>query len=741
MQHTQIADGLPSRPEREPLAEPPVAALRPALFAGYGALDDLRYDYPLVLIDGGSGENIFRPLSRIIDDILRETAAPDSSGEALRQQVLRLEAKIRRRVMQARPGQLTDLWRDCAAEFIEQTGEAPFGPLDVNLEKARQSLYVDGLVIDCDHETPSQVLVHTWKAMHEAKARAFRKKVDGIALRLTDILKSDHMKSDEAHGAEALASSMGSSGDGSVDFHALSAVLARARPEDRLPEDRVKRIQNVLRVLQSQLFYGPGRASKSGPKQPKPYSYTFECCSSALDANRDRLRDVLDFTKALTVAELEVENKYRAELHDAIFERFDESDLTADQIGLLPSALVCLRDGETDATEIARAFEALACGLPITVLIQTDDILGATSPEPPRNSFGAGTARIAAMAMGLNNGFVLQSSSAHLYRMRDNLVRGMQYDGPTLISIYSGATVTAPGVPAYILSAAATESRTFPAFTYDPSAGPDWAQRFDLSNNPQNTVDWPEHELEFEDAKGQRQSEKITFTFADFAICDVRYGRFCHSLGQADWTPGMEPAADWLKLSPETNNNQKPYVFGIDSENRLRRTVVDDKIIEAARRCNDAWCRLQELAGINNSYALRLLAQERLEREAAARAVENTQSALASPPPVAAQLMKVAEDAAPPDVTDVATDEQTEDTPWIETARCTTCNECTQINSELFAYDENMQAYVLNPDGGTYRQIVEAAESCQVSIIHPGQPRNPQEPNVADLIERAKSFH
>ncbi|MFQ5438982.1 MAG: hypothetical protein ACE5DK_09165, partial [Paracoccaceae bacterium] len=62
-------------------------------------------------------------------------------------------------------------------------------------------------------------------------------------------------------------------------------------------------------------------------------------------------------------------------------------------------------------------------------------------------------------------------------------------------------------------------------------------------------------------------------------------------------------------------------------------------------------------------------------------------------------------------------------------------------NSALFAYDENMQAHVVDPDGGTYRQIVEAAESCQVSIIHPGKPRNPQEPDLADLVERAKSFN
>jgi hypothetical protein len=46
----------------------------------------------------------------------------------------------------------------------------------------------------------------------------------------------------------------------------------------------------------------------------------------------------------------------------------------------------------------------------------------------------------------------------------------------------------------------------------------------------------------------------------------------------------------------------------------------------------------------------------------------------------------------------------------------------------------------VNPDAGTYRQLVEAAESCQVSIIHPGKPRNPNEPGLDELLKRAEPF-
>jgi ferredoxin len=80
------------------------------------------------------------------------------------------------------------------------------------------------------------------------------------------------------------------------------------------------------------------------------------------------------------------------------------------------------------------------------------------------------------------------------------------------------------------------------------------------------------------------------------------------------------------------------------------------------------------------------------------------------------------------------------DEAWIETLRCPSCNECQQINPRLFAYNDNKQAYIKDIAAGSYRQLVEAAEACQVAIIHPGKPRDPNEPGLAELLERAKPF-
>ena len=80
------------------------------------------------------------------------------------------------------------------------------------------------------------------------------------------------------------------------------------------------------------------------------------------------------------------------------------------------------------------------------------------------------------------------------------------------------------------------------------------------------------------------------------------------------------------------------------------------------------------------------------------------------------------------------------DEPYIETSRCTTCNECTGVNPRMFAYNENKQAYIRDRGAGTYADLVQAAESCQVAIIHPGKPLDPHEPGLDDLLTRAEPF-
>jgi ferredoxin len=186
-----------------------------------------------------------------------------------------------------------------------------------------------------------------------------------------------------------------------------------------------------------------------------------------------------------------------------------------------------------------------------------------------------------------------------------------------------------------------------------------------------------------------------------------------------------------------------PYVLAVDEADLLTRLVVDEPLMRAALRCLEAWHRLQGLAGIRDSRTERLLARERQawedshQRELAAAAAAAQSAPAESAVTAAAPPAATPAPAAPSPEPEPA---RNPDEAYIETIRCSTCNECTQINPRMFAYNENKQAYIADRKAGTYKQLVEAAESCQVSIIHPGKPWDPGEAGLEELTERAKPF-
>ena len=128
--------------------------------------------------------------------------------------------------------------------------------------------------------------------------------------------------------------------------------------------------------------------------------------------------------------------------------------------------------------------------------------------RPGHFAFGVRSARLATAAMGLGGMFVLQTSSANLFAMREQIVQGLACREPALFSVYAAPSPTASGLPPYLLAAAAMQSRAFPAFCYDAAAGHNWATRFSLANYPQPGDDWSTEDLRYADAALQRAQDR-----------------------------------------------------------------------------------------------------------------------------------------------------------------------------------------------------------------------------------------
>ncbi|MDE2183837.1 MAG: hypothetical protein KGJ78_12535 [Alphaproteobacteria bacterium] len=684
------------------------ARLWPAALAPYRDLANLRFDFPLILTSGKAGAPVIS-LSDAVNAVLQEIAPPGRDGETLRRTVLRIERAVRKRAAGGAKGTLSEMWAAAAANLEEAARS--------EAQKAWAALGLDGTVLDCHQGTAAILMAHLWSAAQNEKARQFLATAAKLSAALSGILRADYLRSAEGRSPQSLQAAMGGALQSLFDFSEMSALLPKATARDALPESRRRRLAWALAVLEQQRFFAvPGKAHAPANE---PYGFRFDNCGEALAAYRARLPELTELVKAMAVAELEIDGAYNEGRHDAYFSGFDAGSLRAEDRARFPDYLLVLGD-ESEPFDNTGVLAVLSSGIPLKIVLNVGDL--ATGDDPA--ALGVRSTDIATLAAALGNVFVLQSAGSNLYALHERLSRGLAFAGPALFSVY--APPATAHLPAYLAAAAAMQSRAFPAFTYDPGAGSDLASRFSLENNPQPEADWTTSVLEYADGDLQRVRQEVAFTFVDFLACDPR--QLHHFAVAPAGYDRLAPAAEAIGVP---SRSAVPFVAVSDADNRLARLIADERAVDAARRCLEKWHRLQELGGVHNSHAERLLERERKAWEERA---PQASAAEAAPPsaPVAVAEAPVTE--APAEV------ERAPGDAFIETPRCSSCNECTQINSRMFAYNGDKQAYIADVKAGSFAQLVEAAENCQIGIIHPGKPVNLAESGLEALIERAGPF-
>jgi pyruvate-ferredoxin/flavodoxin oxidoreductase len=407
------------------------------------------------------------------------------------------------------------------------------------------------------------------------------------------------------------------------------------------------------------------------------------------------------------------------------------------------------------------------------------------------------------IAMAHRGAFVLQSSQASPAHLLGGVLRGLKSRRPAVFQINCPCPPEhGIGDDASLRAAKlATESRAFPLMLFDPDAGDSLADCLELDGNPSVGEVWPTYELGYVDDDGAEQTMSLPLTIADWASSEARFRKHFRPLGDDAEEPTV--FHEYYALSPEEREDCTPFVYALGDDRHLSRMRVSNEIVHLAEDRLALWHQLKHMAGLEVPDSVRdevegSLEEQFLAKEQALRAeYEGKLSDLrrSYPPLVArrlaegllktgngsrtvAELLNQAQGAdlsvldapAPPPATDFAPSpsaagtatatapppeaapkptapaqsEEDDDAlvidPWIETVRCTTCNECTNLNGKLFAYDDKKQAYIKDPKAGTFRELVTAAERCPVFIIHPGTPLNPKEKNLEKWLKRAERF-
>jgi pyruvate-ferredoxin/flavodoxin oxidoreductase len=394
------------------------------------------------------------------------------------------------------------------------------------------------------------------------------------------------------------------------------------------------------------------------------------------------------------------------------------------------------------------------------------------------------------LAIAHRTSFVLQTSQASHSHLLSGVLRGLASRRPAVFNIYTPCQPE-HGIPDEGSSCAARmalESRAFPFLVYDPDGGPSLSDRLDLQGNPALEDVWPTYELSYKDGGGAEKTMELPMTIADWAASEARFARHFTKTERSSWNENMVPFHEYLELSEDERAGKVPFVYTLDSKKRLDRLVASSEIVELAEERLSHWSDLKEMAGVEVSPRVRAdvaadVKQEYEEREAALRAEYEAKlseggeeqahvvvnrivsglfgeaeasGALPVTRPEATPSVPHAllQDAAPGPAAPAAAGEgsrEEEDSseeeitafanePYVDSALCTTCNECTNLNSRVFAYNENKQAVLEDPRAGTFQDLVRAAELCSSRLIHPGDPLDPNERDLDEWLERAKPF-
>ena len=684
----------------------------PVLMHGYRDASRLRSPYPIVLAEDG-----FVSLSEAIDALLEDSQGDER--EKLARDLHRLERSIRSSFEHGEP--LSDAWERGIDHLLR--GTAPPRRTEVSERLHNVQPRVDGPLLDCTTDAIARLF--TFVAKKTDRSALLREKISDLRSDLQNIAGSGlKTRFDDSHSE--------------IDAGALEGLIkntaATLSPRRRL---RIQIAEKALEAAESQLF-GQPLIMKGG---------------QAIAELRNHLSDYWDrvaqTVRALRVAELEAANRYREEKHDALFERFGWGDVLPVDLLQFDPPLVVIDTAEIDDSFQPALLDLLATNLPLKLLLIYDRALD-YSLRP------ASWTRFALTAAVTMPAFVFSGTAAALPALASGMEEALAHDGASLVCVFRAAEST---LPPYLAAAAAQDARLVPSFRYAPAAGTGWASRFTVAGNTQPELVWPSEAFD---------GQAYDFTAADFAACDRRfYGHFALVDVQKEC---MSMLSDWL-ASP---NGRVPFIVVVDQEGNRRFAVMTRHAAALAAVTADSWSRLRELGGIENSYVrkavdaetARLLAEKkRALEEADARFSEDLERAAsgvaeeivsyiaagllhlngsarpaAAPKPAPKPVVEAAATVEAPVVVAEEEDDLSLDEAYIDTPLCTSCNECTNLNSLIFGYNADKQAYIKDAAAGPYADLVKAAELCPVHIVHPGRPKNPAEAGLDQLLQRAQPF-
>jgi hypothetical protein len=773
---------------------PPSGAVLPALLNAYRDASAIRYQYPLYLIppDGTTQSVLAKPASEYLIESLEALAPGTDDARILKDNLPWIERYLRQNLSSSDPVDAPKLFAEAAAAMQQQLDLDPGSreKLDAELERLKGTLAADGQFLSYGPGVSLHLMLHAIRHRHHQSREQLRQNIDTHIHGLQSLLDVEKSKTAGANEPGSVKTSVGN-GSRHFDSGALSGILEqRVAGSVEMLAERRGRIEQALQELKAWQdspvlvrFVGPDQGLSKSPELELINSD--DPCTTAAEVFASDAAEFARLFAALRIAALEIDTQYTPEIHDSWFANFDWQAFTNEEMQLVTRVVALVSADHLACDGLSSFSHLLGSRLPVHVMswVRAYDNPAAKPGEDPFDSYRF---ELGYFGVGHRQVVVAQTSAARHEDLMSGFLCALDSNRASLHLINRGTQTKTkkPLLDAWFVASAALESRAHPFILVNPDGGDHAAQRVSFGSNPQADTDWPLEKLEYRNADGEVTEMDLAFTFADYALLMPALHEHFRTVPVGFESADLMPVDQYLASDEDQLGHAVPYIWAIDDQDVLVRLVVSRALIFACRDRLNYWHTLQELAGIQNFYVEeavdRIIEEQRAAIEAEREQLEKEHeeqlesarseaageamgqlvdvlmgadlsgmvaggNALATMPAAApAETEAPAEEAATeaePEVEEEAEEELSFDEPWLDTAMCTTCDDCMGINKMMFVYNDDKQAIIKDAKAGPFAHLVAAAEICPAKCIHPGKPLDPSEAGLDELIARAAPFN
>ncbi len=663
--------------------------------------------------------------------------------------------------------------------------EEKIGPLEtilLNKDAYLNFASGDGACLGCSEKSVVHIFTATVESLMQPRIEKHVAYLDELTTKLESHIQHKLMGTVDVSDADMMSKIVSESNDGDLTMAGITKRFESAKGSEPIDQNWLKEVTQLLAKLKKLKWKytngttGKGRSNmgmcnatgctsvwgSTFPFNPYPFPWANhlfqDSASMAMGIFEGHMAKMADGFRTIRKAELELNGTYDRDEHDGFFTYFNWGQFSDEEWLLCPPVVVLGGDGAMYDIGFQNLSRMMASGKPIKVIVVDTQVYSNTGGQACTSGFigqvsdmaqygkvqkGKSEPRkeIGLIAMAHRNTYVLQATLANTSQMIEGFIDGLMTKRPAIFNLYTTCQPehgVADDLGAH-QAKLAVESRAYPIFKYNPDKGVKTEECFDLDGNPAIDQLFPTYQLKYLE-NGREKSMEVAMTFADFAITEGRFRKHFRKVPRDAWNENMIVLAEFLALDADDREGKFPFIWAVDRKQRLNRVLVAKPIVESCEERRDFWIMLRALAGVKTEKV-----EDPVDMESKIRAevVGN----------IAKGLMKMAGGNGE-GIVELATSESTPEpspdkvqsngdymAPWLETEECTSCDECTKLNSKIFAYNNDKKAFIKNPDGGPYSDLVKAAEKCTARVIHPGLPADRSEKDIDKWIKRGEKFN